>query len=62
VVRNRLRRRLRAAVETLVDEMAPGAYLISPDRSVADVPFTELIHSLRASLRAAGSIREEHRD
>lgn len=59
MVRNRLRRRLRAAVDTMVDDMAPGAYLISPDRTVADMPFDELIHSLRASLRAAGALRED---
>jgi ribonuclease P protein component len=61
VVRNRIRRRLRAAVEAVLDEMAPGAYLISPDRTAADVPFTELIHSLQVSLRAAGATREDHR-
>jgi len=61
VLRNRIRRRLRAAVDELADEMAPGAYLISPDHAAATTPFNELIHSLRASLRAAGAIREDHR-
>jgi ribonuclease P protein component len=61
VTRNRIRRRLRAAVDALVDEMAPGAYLISPDRTAADMPFEALIHSLRTSLRAAGATREDTR-
>jgi ribonuclease P protein component len=59
VVRNRVRRRLRAAVDEVVDDMAPGAYLISPAPAVRTMEFTSLIHSLRASLRAAGAIRED---
>ena len=59
VVRNRLRRRLRAAVDHVVDEMCPGAYLISPDITAIDMDFTELIHSLRACLTAAGATRKD---
>lgn len=61
VARNRIRRRLRAAVDTLVDEMAPGAYVISPDRTTIDMTFEALIHSLRSSLRDAGATREDAR-
>ncbi len=61
VVRNRLRRRLRAAVDQVDGEMAPGAYLISPDRAVIDMDFNELIDSLRKSLRAAGALQEDDR-
>jgi len=58
VVRNRIRRRLRAAVDQVADEMAPGAYLISPQRATIDMDFTELITSLRRSLDAAGATEE----
>jgi ribonuclease P protein component len=57
VVRNRLRRRLRAAVDEVVDEMAPGAYLIAPDPAAVDAGFGELRDSLRQSLVAAGASR-----
>lgn len=59
VVRNRLRRRLRAAVDHVADDMCPGAYLISPDITVIDMDFTALIHSLRACLSAAGATRKD---
>lgn len=59
VVRNRLRRRLRAAVDQVDRQMAPGAYLISPDRAVIDMDFNELLDSLRKSLRAAGALQED---
>jgi ribonuclease P protein component len=59
VVRNRLRRRLRAAVDQVADDMAPGAYLISPDVTAIDMDFNDLIDSLRTSVRAAGASREE---
>jgi RNase P protein component len=52
-----LRRRLRAAVDEVASDMAPGAYLISPDRDAVDVGFTELTQRLRHSLQAAGAIR-----
>lgn len=61
VVRNRLRRRLRAAVDQVEGEMAPGAYLISPDAQVTDMDFNELIDRLRRCLRAAGATREDTR-
>jgi len=61
VVRNRLRRRLRAAVDQVVDDMAPGAYLILPDVTAIDMEFNELIDSLRRSVRAAGASREDTR-
>ena len=59
VTRNRLRRRLRAAVDQLAAEMDPGAYLFSPDSTAIDMDFTALIHSLRESMRAAGAIRKD---
>lgn len=62
VVRNRIRRRVRAAVAQVVDEMAPGAYLIAPDPAARDTPFDELVHSLRACLAAAGATWKEPGD
>jgi ribonuclease P protein component len=61
VVRNRIRRRLRAAIDQVSDEMAPGAYLISPDATAIDMDFNKLIDSLRESLTAAGATREDDR-
>jgi ribonuclease P protein component len=61
VVRNRIRRRLRAAVDQVSEEMAPGAYLISPDATAIDMDFNELIDRLRKSLSAAGATREDDR-
>jgi ribonuclease P protein component len=55
VVRNRIRRRLRAAVDVVAGEMAPGAYLVFPARGAATAPFKELIESLRLSIQAAGA-------
>lgn len=59
VVRNRLRRRLRAAVDQVAHEMAPGAYLIAPDAGATTMDFTALIHSLRTSMAAAGAMRRD---
>lgn len=41
VVRNRIRRRLRAAAERV--DLPPGAYLVSADGSARGVPFGELV-------------------
>lgn len=51
VVRNRVRRRLRAALQ----EVGPpaGAYLVGAGRSAADLPFRELTSHLRAAVTAA---------
>jgi len=58
VVRNRIRRRTRAAVDQVAGEMAPGCYLISPSRDTIDMTFPDLTNSLRASLRSAGALQE----
>ena len=59
VARNRLRRRLRAAVDQIVDEMAPGAYLVLPDPAAATMAFDDVIASLREALAAAGADRRD---
>jgi ribonuclease P protein component len=61
VGRNRIRRRLRAAMDGLAPELASGAYLISPDAACREVPFDVLVDRLRASLRAAGAIGKDER-
>jgi ribonuclease P protein component len=47
VVRNRARRRLRAAVGASSDQLAPGAYLFGAGREVVTMPFDELLHRVR---------------
>lgn len=55
VVRNRLRRRLRAAVDEVVrgDRVAPGMYLIGARPDAADMPFAELRQHLAGALGGA---------
>lgn len=57
VARNRIRRRLRAAVDVLAPEISPGAYLVAPDPACRTARFEELVGSLRRSLEAAGALR-----
>ena len=55
VVRNRLRRRLRAAVARAeADLIAGGAYLVSAGREALTMPFDPLVDALTALFRAAG--------
>jgi ribonuclease P protein component len=55
VVRNRLRRRLRAAVARAEAELTPGgAYLVSARREALTMPFDALVEALTALFRAAG--------
>ena len=56
VVRNRLRRRLRAAVAQAEAELAAGgAYLVSARREALTMPFDALAEALAALFRAAGA-------
>lgn len=52
VVRNRVRRRLRAALREAA--IPPGAYLIRAGRDAADLPFSALAAHLTTCLTAAG--------
>jgi ribonuclease P protein component len=55
VVRNRLRRRLRAAVARTEPELtAGGAYLVSARREALTMPFDALVEALATVFRAAG--------
>jgi ribonuclease P protein component len=54
VVRNRLRRRLRAAVHEHAELLAPDtAYLVGADRSALTMTFSALSAALSAALRGA---------
>lgn len=55
VVRNRLRRRLRAAVAGAEAELTPGgAYLVSARREALTMPFDTLVDALAGLFSAAG--------
>ena len=56
VARNRIRRRLRAAVDGIAADLRAGNYLVSPDPACRTAPFDELAGALRASLDAAGAL------
>ena len=57
VARNRLRRRLRAAIRAHAGELEPGrAYLVGVVGAGASAPYPELAASLHGALRA---LREE---
>jgi ribonuclease P protein component len=52
VTRNRVRRRLRAAVRAHHDQLIGGAYLLGGGRDVATVPFDELRDAVGELLRS----------
>lgn len=58
VVRNRIRRRLRAAVAELAGDLLPGDYLIGVAPAAAHVSFATLRSSL---LSASTRVAEQHR-
>lgn len=55
VVRNRIRRRLRAAIHELerAGELAPGAYLVGAGSAAMTMPFPELVGTLRSLVRGS---------
>ena len=53
VVRNRLRRRLRAAVRDLGDELGPGTYLFGAEPAALSVPFPVLTAAVAQAVRDA---------
>ncbi|MGH9151312.1 MAG: ribonuclease P protein component [Acidimicrobiales bacterium] len=55
VVRNRLRRRLRAAVFELGPDLRPGAYLVGAAPEAASLPYGELKAMVSGALDDAGS-------
>lgn len=62
VERNRTRRRLRAVVQATGPEMAPGAYLISADPGVKEMPVHDLEAALRSAVRSACTAAARPRD
>jgi ribonuclease P protein component len=61
VVRNRIRRRLRAAVaQREADLAAGGVYLIGADRTAMSTPFENLTDQLARLLRQVGGGAREH--
>lgn len=57
VTRNRIRRRLRAAMVELGPEVPRGSYLIGADRGAADISFPALVATLRNLLVNQGEKR-----
>ncbi len=55
VERNRLRRRLRAAVRAFGPELPAGAYLVRAAPGAGELPFEELRRAVRAAARAAAA-------
>lgn len=50
VVRNRIRRRVRAALWSIADELPPGWYLVSAGTDVVSISFPEIIFALRGAV------------
>jgi len=55
VVRNRVRRRIRAAVAASNAPLTCGFYLISADVAAATLPFTELVGALEVAIAGANA-------
>jgi ribonuclease P protein component len=53
VVRNRLRRRLRAIVSGLAGALPPGAYLVSAGPGATELSFDELRRAMSQAVRSA---------
>jgi ribonuclease P protein component len=53
VARNRVRRRLRAAITGLEEQLGPGSYLFGADDRVVRMPFAELSDAVAALVRQA---------
>ena len=57
VVRNRVRRRLRAAVGEVAGSVSPGAYLLAAERAAMDVPYQDLVRAVGQAMGRAGAGR-----
>ncbi|MDQ1436454.1 MAG: ribonuclease protein component [Acidimicrobiaceae bacterium] len=57
VVRNRLRRRLRAVISELAPQLAPGAYLVGAAPAAASLSFGELQAIVTEALEAVARNR-----
>ena len=61
VVRNRLRRRMRAVVSELGPHLRPGAYLVGAAPEAASLPFGELKEMVSGAFDDAGAAGSEAR-
>jgi ribonuclease P protein component len=59
VVRNRLRRRLRAAVTEVSGQLKPGAYLVSAGPEATGLPYEDLKTAVADAMRMASRNRTE---
>jgi len=59
VVRNRLRRRLRAVVAEATGSLAPGAYLVAAGREAAGLPYEDLKAQVTAAMTSASRERRQ---
>ncbi len=57
VVRNRVRRRLRAAVRELGGELGPGTYLFGAEPAALSMPFPALAAAVAEAVRDAQIVR-----
>jgi ribonuclease P protein component len=57
VVRNQLRRRLRAVVAEASGSLAPGAYLVSAGPAAAELPYEDLKAQVTAAMTSASQGR-----
>lgn len=57
VLRNRVRRRLRAAVREIGAQVPEGRYVIGADGRAATTPFPVLVDTLRSLMNAEGNNR-----
>jgi len=53
VRRNRMRRRLRAAVSVVSGELSPGSYLVGADPGVQTLPFPQLVAAVGEAMTLA---------
>jgi len=59
VTRNRLRRRLRAAVAAGPGTLRPGAYLVAAGRGAVELPFEELRAHVTTAMTSASEERRQ---
>lgn len=58
VVRNKVRRRLRAIMAELGDELHAGAYLVRASQSTGKAKYDEMREDVWESLRSLGALRQ----
>ena len=59
VVRNRLRRRLRAVVADITGSLEPGAYLVAAGREASGLPYEDLKAQVTAAMTSASRDRRQ---